>query len=43
MFNLMLTLFVRYIVVNSLCSFLFCGGGSVAATGDSSNLVRISY
>ena len=27
MFNLMLTLFVRYIVVNSLCSFLFCGGG----------------
>ena len=37
MFNLMLRLFVRYIVVNLLCSFLFCGGGSVAATGDGSN------
>ena len=43
MFNLMLRLFVRYILVNSLCSFLFCGGGSVAATGDGSNFVRISY
>ena len=43
MFNLMLRLFVRYIVVNSLCSFLFCGGGSVAATGDGSNFVKISY
>ena len=43
MFDLMLRLFVRYIVVNSLCSFLFCSGGSVADTGDGSNFVRISY